>query len=61
MPLTGLQIGTPASMSDGVEPHTEPIEDDPFELERLRDDPNRVRELIRGRDHRLEGPLASTP
>ena len=31
MPLTGRLIGTPASMSESVEPQTEPIEDDPFD------------------------------
>ena len=31
MPLTGALIGTPASMSESVDPQTEPIEDEPFD------------------------------
>ena len=31
IPATGALIGTPASISDRVEPQTEPIEDEPFE------------------------------
>ena len=31
MPLTGRSIGTPASMSESVEPQTEPIDDEPFD------------------------------
>ena len=31
MPLTGRLIGTPASMSESVDPQTEPIEDEPFD------------------------------
>jgi hypothetical protein len=31
MPDTGALIGTPASISASVEPHTEPIDDDPFD------------------------------
>jgi hypothetical protein len=31
MPATGALIGTPASMSDNVEPHTEPMEVEPLE------------------------------
>jgi hypothetical protein len=31
MPETGAAIGTPASMSASVEPHTDPIDDDPFD------------------------------
>ena len=31
MPETGASIGTPASMRASVEPHTEPIDDDPFD------------------------------
>ena len=31
MPLTGALIGTPASISDSVEPHTEPIDEEPFD------------------------------
>ena len=32
IPATGALMGTPASMSDRVEPHTEAIDVDPFEL-----------------------------
>jgi hypothetical protein len=50
-------IGTPASMSESVEPQTEPIDDEPFD--------SSVSETIRivygnssgGRDDRLERPL----
>ena len=31
MPATGAIIGTPASISDNVAPHTEAIELDPFD------------------------------
>ena len=31
MPATGALIGTPASMSDRLDPHTEPIEVEPLE------------------------------
>src|ERR671932_2857662 len=31
MPATGRLIGTPASISDSDEPHTEAIDDDPFD------------------------------
>ena len=31
MPATGALMGTPASISDRVEEHTEPIDVDPFE------------------------------
>ena len=31
MPETGALIGTPASISASVEPHTEPIDDEPFD------------------------------
>src|SRR5438105_4296524 len=31
MPETGALIGTPASMSERVEPQTEPIDDEPFD------------------------------
>ena len=31
MPATGALTGTPASMSDSVDEHTEPIEEEPFE------------------------------
>ena len=31
MPATGALIGTPASISDSVEPHTDAIEVEPFD------------------------------
>ena len=31
IPATGALIGTPASISESVEPHTEPMELDPLE------------------------------
>ena len=31
MPETGALIGTPASISASVEPHTDPIDDEPFD------------------------------
>src|SRR4051794_41963690 len=31
MPATGLRIGTPASISDRLEPQTDAIDDDPFD------------------------------
>ena len=57
MPETGALIGTPASISASVEPHTEPIDDEPFD--------SSVSETIRivygksaaSRDHGLERPL----
>ena len=57
MPATGALIGTPASMSDSVEPQTEAIEVEPFEDEHVGDQAQRVGELLLGRDHRQEGPL----
>ena len=57
MPETGALIGTPASISASVEPHTEPIDEEPFD--------SSVSETMRivygkssdGRDDRLERPL----
>ena len=57
MPATGALIGTPASISESVEPQTEPIDDEPFDSSVSDTMPDRVRELLRGRDHRLERPL----
>ena len=31
MPATGALIGTPASISESVEPHTDAIDDEPFD------------------------------
>ena len=31
MPATGALIGTPASINDSVEPHTDAIDVDPFD------------------------------
>ena len=46
MPATGALIGTPASISDSVEAQTLAIEVEPFELEDVRDEPERVGELL---------------
>ena len=57
MPATGALIGTPASISDSVEPHTDAIDVEPFEAMHVGDDAQRVRPLERGRDHGNERPL----
>ena len=31
MPATGALIGTPASISESVEPHTDAIDEEPFD------------------------------
>ena len=55
MPAVGRLSGTPASMSAKDEPHTVAMDDEPFELGDLRDDADRVGELGRGRQHRVNG------
>ena len=55
MPAVGRFSGTPASISARDEPHTVAIDDEPFELGDLRDDADRVGELGRGRQHRVDG------
>ena len=57
MPETGAAIGTPASMSASVEPHTEPIDDEPFDSSVSETSADRVREVLDRRDDRLERPL----
>ena len=57
MPATGAFSGTPALSSDIVEAQTEPIDVEPLELERLGHLADRVRELLRGRQHRHQGAL----
>ena len=57
MPETGSLIGTPASISASVEPQTEPIDDEPFDSSVSETIADRVREVGRLRDHRLERPL----
>ncbi len=61
MPETGAVIGTPASISESVEPQTEPIDDEPFD--------SSVSETMRivygntstRRDHSLERALCERP
>ncbi len=48
MPATGAAIGTPASISDSDEPHTEAIDDDPFDDQHLGDEAEGVREVLLG-------------
>ena len=57
MPATGALSGTPASISDSVEAHTEAIEVEPLELSTSETSAERVRELLLGRHHRQQGPL----
>ena len=57
MPETGAAIGTPASIRASVEPHTEPIDDEPFDSS-----VSETRRIVygkssTGRDDRLERPL----
>ena len=54
MPAVGRLSGTPASISASDEPHTVAIDDEPFELGDLRHDADRVGELGRGRQHRMD-------
>ena len=56
MPATGRRSGTPASISASEEPQTVAIEDEPFELGDLGDDADRVGELVRRRQHRVDRP-----
>ena len=51
MPAVGRLIGTPASISASDDPHTVAIDDEPFELGDLRDDAQRVGELMVRRQH----------
>ena len=57
MPETGALIGTPASISASVEPHTEPIDDEPFDSS-----VSETRRIVYGKSSsggidRLERPL----
>ena len=58
MPETGAVIGTPASMSDRVEPHTERHRGRAVGLEHLGHDADRVGEVLLGRDDRQQRPLS---
>ena len=46
MPATGALIGTPASISDSDEAHTDAIEVEPFERQHLGHEAERVGELL---------------
>ena len=61
MPETGAAIGTPACWSDIVEPHTEPIDDEPLDSSVSEIGTDRVREVLGGRDDRLERALRERP
>ncbi len=54
MPAVGRFSGTPASISDSDAPHTDAIDDEPFELGDLRDDADGVGELFLRRQHRMD-------
>ena len=57
MPATGALIGTPASISDSVEPQTRRHRRRAVRAQHVRHQPQRVRELLLVRDHRHERPL----
>ena len=57
MPATGALIGTPASISASVPPHTVAIDDEPFDSGISRDDADRVGELLCARQHARERAL----
>ena len=58
MPATGALIGTPASISDSVEPQTEPIEVEPLDDSTSETSAERVGELLDRRARTgSEGPL----
>ena len=57
MPDTGDLIGTPASISASVEPHTEPIDDEPFDSSVSETSRIVYGNSLARRDHRLERPL----
>ena len=61
MPATGDLIGTPASISDSVDPQTEAIEVEPLDDEHVAHQPQRVGELFLRRDHRDERALGERP
>ena len=63
IPATGRGSGTPASIRASDALHTEAIDDDPFELGDLGDDPDRIGEAVLGRQQRTNrapGELAMT-
>ena len=55
MPAVGRFMGTPASIKASDEPQTVAIEDEPFELGDLGDDPDRIGKLRRRGQHRTDG------
>ena len=55
MPAVGRFRGTPASIRASDEPHTVAMEDEPFELGDLGDDPHRIGKFRRGWQHRTDG------
>ena len=56
MPATGALIGTPASISDRLDAHTEAIDVEPFEASTSDDEAQRVGELLLARHDRQHGP-----
>ena len=56
MPATGALIGTPASISDSVEPHTDAIDVEPFDAQHVGDDAQRVGPLELRRHDRQRAP-----
>ncbi len=54
MPAVGRFSGTPASINASDEPHTEAIDDEPFELGDLGDDADGVGEFVFRRQHRMD-------
>ena len=54
MPATGLVIGTPAAISASVAPQTVAIDEEPFDSEDVRDDADRVGEILGSGKHRLD-------
>ena len=57
MPATGALIGTPAAMSDRVEPQTEAMEVEPFDDEHVGHDAEGVGELLFARHDGKQGPF----
>ena len=57
MPATGALIGTPASMSDSVDPQTDAIDVEPFDASTSETTRMRVRPLVGRREHRHDRPL----
>ena len=61
MPATGLLIGTPAAIRPSVAPQTLAIELEPFDLQDVGDDADRVGEVVGVGQHRLDAPLGQGP